>query len=113
MLIPPKAPPCATITPFAPSSGTSTSAVSANDLFFVTTTEFSVSRPIPPNRIWRVPRTSCGRPARSGLKRSTRRSSSGSTLYFAASIRNSVWSCASFSGFSAATLCACVQSPGS
>ena len=32
------------------------------------------------------PCTSVGRPARSGLKRSTRRSSSGSTLYFRASV---------------------------
>ena len=30
-----------------------------------------------------LPRISCGRPARSGLNRSTRRSSSGRTLYFA------------------------------
>ena len=44
------------------------------------------------------PRTSCGRPAMSGLKRSTRRSSSGSTLYLAASIRNSRCSSAQLLG---------------
>ena len=47
-----------------------------------------------------MPWTSCGRPARSGLKRSKRRSSSGSTLYFAASLRKSCCSSASFSGLS-------------
>ena len=38
---PPKAPPWATITPAAPPSGTSISAVTACDLFLMTTTEFS------------------------------------------------------------------------
>ena len=57
--------------------------------------------PCPPNRSCELPRISCGRPARSGLKRSTRRSSSGSTSYLTASIRNSRWSSCSFSGCSA------------
>ena len=38
---------------------------------------------MPPKSSWRLPRISCGRPARSALKRSARRSSSGRTLYFA------------------------------
>ena len=88
------------ITPSAPPSGTTSSAVIANDLFLFATTEFSDSRPMPPKRSCEVPRTSCGRPARSGLKRSKRRSSSGRTLYFAASIRKRRCSSCSFSGLS-------------
>ena len=65
---------------------------------------------MPPNRICVLPLISCGRPARSGLKRSNVRSSSGSTLYLVASIRNSRCSSASFFGFSFARSCACVQS---
>ena len=38
------------ITPFAPPSGTATSAVIACDLFLSATIEFSVSRPMPPKR---------------------------------------------------------------
>ena len=49
------------------------------------TIRFSVSRCIPPKSSCRLPRTNCGLPARSALKRSIRRSSSGKTLYFAAS----------------------------
>ena len=63
-------PPWATITPCAPPSGTSTSAVTACDLFLMLTTEFSVRRPMPPNSSCRSPRTSVGRPATSGMKRS-------------------------------------------
>ena len=65
---------------------------------------------MPPNRICVLPLISCGRPARSGLNRSNVRSSSGSTLYLAASIRNRRCSSASFFGFSFARSCACVQS---
>ena len=55
---------------------------------------------------------SCGLPAISGLMRSKPRSSNGTTLYFTASMSQSRCSSASFSGFSAARLLACVQSPG-
>ena len=65
---------------------------------------------MPPNRICVLPLMSCGRPARSALKRSNVRSSSGSTLYLVASIRNSRCSSASFFGFSFARSFACVQS---
>ena len=82
------------------------------DLFLVTTTEFSLSRPMPPKSSWRFPLMSWGRPARSALNRSTRRSSSGNTLYLAASSRNSRCSSASFSGCSAARSWAWVQSSG-
>ena len=98
------------MTPLAPPAGTSTSAVTENDLFLMTTTLFSVSRPIPPKSSCELPRTSCGRPARSALKRSNRRSSSGSTPYLAASIRKSRCSSASFSGISFARSRAWVQS---
>ncbi len=67
---------------------------------------------MPPKSSCELPRTSSGRPARSALKRSKRRSSSGSTLYFRASSRKSCCSSASFSGCSAARSCACVQSSG-
>ena len=73
-------PPCAMITPFAPDSGTTISAVTACDLFLMLTIEFSESRPMSPKRIWVVPRISTGRPAVSGFMRSATRSSSGSTL---------------------------------
>jgi hypothetical protein len=55
-------------------------------LFLVLTTLLSVSRPMPPKSSCEVPRTSTGRPTRSALKRSMRRSSSGSTLYLRASV---------------------------
>jgi len=71
---------------------------------------FSVSRPIPEKSIWEFPLMSVGRPAMSGLNRSTRRSSRGSTLYLRASSRNSACSSASFSGFSAARSRAWLQS---
>src|SRR4029450_1930472 len=61
---------------------------------------------------WDFPWISVGRPARSGSNRSTRRSSSGSTLYFTASIRKSRWSSWSLSGCSFERSCACVQSSG-
>ena len=73
-------PPCAMITPSAPDSGTSISAVTECDLFLMLTTEFSDRRPMPPKRIWVLPLISTGRPARSGFNRSASRSSSGSTL---------------------------------
>ena len=98
------------MTPLAPDFGTSTSAVTEYDLFCVTTSEPSLSRHMPPNRICELPLISCGRPARSGLKRSNVRSSSGSTLYLVASIRKSRCSSASFSGFSLARSCDWVQS---
>ena len=93
-------PPSATMTPSAPVGGTTTSAVKACDLFLVLTIELSVSRPMPPNRICRLPLINCGRPARSGLARSANRSSSGSTLYLTASISHSRCSACSLSGFS-------------
>jgi glycosyltransferase involved in cell wall biosynthesis len=48
---------------------------------------FSDKRPMPPKSSCVLPWISVGRPAMSGLKRSTRRSSIGSTLYFVASMR--------------------------
>lgn len=89
------------ITPSAPDAGTSISAVTACDLFLMLSTEASVSRPIPPNSSWVLPRTSTSRPAMSALKRSMRRSSSGSTWCFRASASHSSLSSASFSGSSA------------
>src|SRR6266446_1673932 len=50
------------MTPLAPDPGTTTSAVTECDLFLMLTTEFSLSRPIPPNNSWVVPRMSWGRP---------------------------------------------------
>ena len=99
---PPKRPPWAMITPSAPASGTSTSAVMENDLFFMLTTLFSESRPMPGKKSWEVPWMRVGRPARSGLKRSPLRSSRGSTWYFTASMSQSRWRWASRSGCSAA-----------
>ena len=60
------------ITPSAPPSGTSTSAVIENDLFLMLTTLFSDSRPMPGKNSWELPWMSVGRPARSGLRRSAR-----------------------------------------
>ena len=90
--------PCATMTPLAPPSGTTTSAVIACDLFLKLRIDASVSRPMPPNSSWRLPFTVCGRPAMSALARSANRSSSGSTLYLTASISHSRWRARSFSG---------------
>ena len=75
------------IVPFAAASGTTTSAVTENDLFLMLRTLDSDRRPIPPNSTCELPRTSCGRPAMSALSRSAVRSSSGSTLYFVASMQ--------------------------
>src|SRR5215207_8623791 len=107
-----RAPPCDRMTPLPPPSGTTISAVIACDLFFRERIELSDRRPIRRNSSWEVPRTSCGRPARSGLNCSKRRSSSGSTLYFLASSRKRRWSSASLSGSWWARSCACVQSSG-
>ena len=65
---------------------------------------------MPLNRICCVPLMSVGLPARSELNRSTRRSSSGRTLYLLTSMSHSCCSAASFSGISADRSCACVQS---
>ena len=59
-------PPWAMITPCAPPSGTSISAVTACDLFLMLTIELSERRPMPPNSRCRSPLTSVGRPATSG-----------------------------------------------
>ena len=56
-------PPWAMITPWAPPSGTTISAVTACDLFLMLTTELSVRRPMPPKSRCRLPFTSIGRPA--------------------------------------------------
>ena len=98
------------ITPSAPLVGTSRSAVTENDLFFMLTTLFSERRPIPGKKSWESPRMSVGRPAISGTSRSEVRSSMGSTLYFVASISHSRCSSASFSGCSAARSCAWLKS---
>src|SRR3954452_23158687 len=50
---------------------------------------FSLRRPMPPKSSWELPFTSSGRPTSWALKRSTRRSSSGSTLYLRACSRHS------------------------
>ena len=92
------------ITPSAPPSGTSTSAVTENDLFLMLTTLFSDSRPMPGKNSWEFPRIRVGRPAIAGSSRSEVRSSIGSTLYLVASISQSRCSLASISGCSAARL---------
>ena len=69
------------MTPSAPAAGTSTSAVTENDLFLMLTTLFSESRPMPGKNSWEFLRISVGRPAMSGLTRSALRSSMGSTWY--------------------------------
>ena len=107
---PPMLPPWAMTTPCAPPSGTSISAVTACDLFLIDTIACSESRVMPPNSRWRSPLTSTGRPAISGISRSATRSSSGSTLFFVASITNSRWRWWSRSGSWAARSSACVQS---
>ncbi len=65
-------PPWAMITPSAPDSGTSISAVTAWDLFLMLTTQFSDRRPMPPKRSWVLPLISTGRPAMSGFIRFAR-----------------------------------------
>ena len=92
------------ITPLAPPSGTSTSAVTENDLFLMLTTLFSDSRPMPAKNSCELPRMRVGRPAVVGSRRSALRSSSGTTLYLTASISHSRCSLASISGCSAARL---------
>ncbi len=68
------------ITPSAPFSGTTISAVTECDLFLRFRTQFSERRPMPPNSSWVLPLIRTGRPAVSGLIFSIIRSSSGSTL---------------------------------
>ena len=99
------------ITPSAPPSGTSTSAVTENDLFLMLTTLVSDSRPMPGKNSWELPRIRVGRPASSGLSRSAERSSSGSTLYLVASMSHSRCSSASRSGCSVARLRDWLKSP--
>ena len=62
--------------------------------------EFSLNRPMPPKRSCELPLTSTGRPTRSALNLSMRRSSRGRTLYFCASSSQTSCSSASFSGIS-------------
>ena len=81
-----------------------------NDLFLMLTTLFSDSRPMPAKKSCEVPRMRVGRPAAVGSRRSALRSSSGSTLYFAASMSQRRCSLASISGLSAARLCAWLKS---
>ena len=108
---PANAPPWAMITPLAPPSGTSISAVTECDLFLRLRTEFSVSRPMPPKSSWTLPVTSVGPPGEVGVEaldppvveRAAR-------CTCAASMRNSRCSSASFSGCSAARSWAWVQS---
>src|ERR1700738_790654 len=59
--------PWAIITPSAPASGTSISAVTECDLFLMFRTQFSDRRPMPPKSSWVFPLISTGRPAVSGL----------------------------------------------
>ena len=68
------------MTPSAPVAGTTISAVTECDLFFILRTEFSDRRPMLPNRIWELPLISTGRPAVSEFIRSAILSSRGSTL---------------------------------
>ena len=72
--------PWAMMTPSAPFSGTTISAVTECDLFLMLRTQFSDRRPMPPKRSWVLPLISTGRPAVSGFIFSSIRSSSGSTL---------------------------------
>ena len=99
------------MTPLAPPFGTVSSAVTECDLFLSVSTHASLTR-MPGNRSCVLPLMSCGRPAMSGLMRSKPRSSSGTTLYFTASISHSRCSSASFCGFFFARFFACVQSSG-
>ena len=92
------------ITPSAPDAGTSSSAVTENDLFLMLSTLFSESRPMPGKSTWERPRIRVGRPAIAGSMRSAVRSSMGSTPYFVASMSHNRCSLASTSGCSAATL---------
>ena len=93
------------ITPLAPPSGTSTSAVTENDLFLMLTTLFSERRPMPGKNSCELPRISVGRPAIVGSSRSDGAVvHAASTLYLAASISHSRCSLASISGCSAARL---------
>ena len=92
------------ITPSAPLAGTSTSAVTENDLFLMLTTLFSDRRPIPGKNSCEFPRISVGRPASPGSSRSAPRSSIGSTWYLVASMSQSRCSSARRSGCSAARL---------
>ena len=98
------------ITPFAPASVTSISAVTENDLFLMLTTLFSDNRPIPAKNSCELPRISVGRPAAVGSRRSALRSSSGSTLYFVASMSQRRCSLASISGLSEARFRAWLKS---
>ena len=72
--------PWAMMTPSAPCSGTTISAVTEWDLFLRLRTQFSERCPMPPKRSWVLPLMSTGRPAVSGLIFSINRSSNGSTL---------------------------------
>ena len=56
------------ITPSAPPSGTSTSAVTENDLFLMLTTLFSERRPMPGKNSWESPRIRLGRPGDVGVE---------------------------------------------
>jgi hypothetical protein len=94
------------ITPSTPPSGTTTSAVTENDLFLMLTTLLSERRPMPGKNSCESPRIRVGRPAIDGSIRSPVRSSIGNTLYLVASISQSRCSFASISGRSATRLCA-------
>ena len=59
--------PWAMITPSAPFSGTTISAVTECDLFLMLRTQFSDRRPMPPKRSWVLPLIKTGRPAVSGI----------------------------------------------
>ena len=93
-------PPWAMITPAAPRSGTSSSAVTECDLFLMLITAFSWSRRMPQTAAASLPLHDGGTAREAPIERSTLRSSSGNTLYFVASNSNRRCSSASLSGCS-------------
>ena len=95
------------ITPSAPPSGTSTSAVTENDLFLMLTTLFSDRRPMPGKNSCELPRISVGRPAIVGLEPlGAAVVDAAARCTWSASISHSRCSLASISGCSAARSCA-------
>jgi len=97
-LHPPMLAPWAMMTPSAPASGTSISAMTACDWFLMFTTQFSDRRPMPPKSSWVFPLISVGLPAKSEFSRPAVSSSIGKTLQRVASMSQRRCSSWSFSG---------------
>jgi hypothetical protein len=99
------------ITPSVFESGTTTSAVTLCRTPFTLMKAFSMMPVMPSNTVIVVrPPSRSGRPAITGLKRSERRSSIGSTWLRSASLMKRSCSSLSFYGFSAAKLSAWLKS---